>query len=305
VTPTTFPEANRTLTKPEGWTDEQCGELPTFSDGESCISCWSLSWRERLVLLFTGRIWLWVWSGRTQPPVALSADPPFAPREEGWDAPRARNRLAKVVMAMLGLFWLAAGLVVYGQEPPTETVTVSIHTGAQTLLTRGEKREYAAARVTLNALISPDWAAFTRADLTAAQDGGALDLSADPASFRTLETAAGIRRRVGPLSIGALGGVTWSIEGDDGAPVDSRLWTVAGVVRASVLGEGYVYVGAGLHQPVDGGALLVSAAIPVGGEDSRASTFLDIAVPFKATAFSEKAWTLRIGAAVRVWRHGL
>lgn len=72
MVPIKFPEAIKTLQKPEGWTDEQCGPLPVTSDGMECISCWRPSWRERLSILFFGKIWLEVWSGTTQPPVALS-----------------------------------------------------------------------------------------------------------------------------------------------------------------------------------------------------------------------------------------
>ena len=83
MNPVPFPQANRNLTAPAGMTREECGDLPTFTDGRHCISLWGLSWRERLRVLFTGRVWLWVWSGHTQPPVALSAESPFAPLRKG------------------------------------------------------------------------------------------------------------------------------------------------------------------------------------------------------------------------------
>ena len=54
-------------------TDEECGPLPVCTDGDVCISCWQMSWRERLAALLCGRIWLWVYTGGTQPPVALLA----------------------------------------------------------------------------------------------------------------------------------------------------------------------------------------------------------------------------------------
>ena len=34
-----------------------------------CISCWKLSWRQRIAALVHGRVWLSVLSGYTQPPV--------------------------------------------------------------------------------------------------------------------------------------------------------------------------------------------------------------------------------------------
>ncbi|KKL16707.1 hypothetical protein LCGC14_2492850 [marine sediment metagenome] len=36
--PIEFPEANNTLQKPAGWTDEDCGPLPVFSDGKQSVS---------------------------------------------------------------------------------------------------------------------------------------------------------------------------------------------------------------------------------------------------------------------------
>ncbi len=35
--PIKFPEANKTLGKPQGMTDDECGPLPVFSDGK-CAS---------------------------------------------------------------------------------------------------------------------------------------------------------------------------------------------------------------------------------------------------------------------------
>jgi hypothetical protein len=69
--PIKFDQANKDLLKPEGWTDEECGSLPVFNDGKVCISCWKPTWRERLSILVFGKVWLWVHSGVTQPPVAL------------------------------------------------------------------------------------------------------------------------------------------------------------------------------------------------------------------------------------------
>lgn len=71
--PTAFPEQNKTLTKPQGMTDEECGSLPVYNDGEQSVSCWRMSWRERLSALWHGKVWLQVYAGQTQPPVSLTA----------------------------------------------------------------------------------------------------------------------------------------------------------------------------------------------------------------------------------------
>ena len=72
-----FKEANKVLTKPEGWTDDECFSLHVWNDGQKSISCWKPSIRERIKLLFTGKIWLWVYSGYTAPPVLVDVRTPF------------------------------------------------------------------------------------------------------------------------------------------------------------------------------------------------------------------------------------
>ena len=69
--PIEFPEDNRTFVG----NSPEIGELPTYSDGERNISCWKLSWRERMYALFTGKVWLTVWG--MQPPVNVHAEYPF------------------------------------------------------------------------------------------------------------------------------------------------------------------------------------------------------------------------------------
>jgi hypothetical protein len=73
VKPIQFPFANKILEKPQGWTDEECNPLPVYNDGQQSISCWELSWKERLTVLVFGRVWLRVVMGHTQPPVLLEA----------------------------------------------------------------------------------------------------------------------------------------------------------------------------------------------------------------------------------------
>lgn len=43
--------------------------LPVWTDDEQCVSCWRPSFKERLSILFFGRVWLGVLSGSTQYPV--------------------------------------------------------------------------------------------------------------------------------------------------------------------------------------------------------------------------------------------
>ena len=74
MVPLDFPEKTIDLRKPPDMTDEECSSLPIWSDGKVCISCWRPGWKERLSILFFGKIWVWVYSGYTQPPIALSGE---------------------------------------------------------------------------------------------------------------------------------------------------------------------------------------------------------------------------------------
>ena len=69
-----FPEANKTLLANN---IPNCVDLHVFNDGEKSISLWKASLKDRLKILFTGNIWLWVFSGHTAPPVCADADYPF------------------------------------------------------------------------------------------------------------------------------------------------------------------------------------------------------------------------------------
>ena len=74
MTPIKFKEANMNLLRPHNMTKEECSSLWVYSDGRQCISCWKLSWKQRLKALLFGKVWLSVLSGSTQPPVWLDCD---------------------------------------------------------------------------------------------------------------------------------------------------------------------------------------------------------------------------------------
>lgn len=77
MTPISFPQSNKDLIKPDSMTDKECGTLPVFTNGNQCISCWSLSDDDIERIKRTGRVWLSVHSGPTQPPVMVSSEFPF------------------------------------------------------------------------------------------------------------------------------------------------------------------------------------------------------------------------------------
>lgn len=52
----------------------EVGTLPIYTDGEQCVSCWKMTFTERLKALWFGNVWIFIHSGRTQPPVAVSVE---------------------------------------------------------------------------------------------------------------------------------------------------------------------------------------------------------------------------------------
>ena len=72
--PIKFKEANKNLLKPQNMTDEECSGLCVYTDGEQCISCWKMNWKQRIMSFLFGRVWLSVLSGQTQPPVWVDCD---------------------------------------------------------------------------------------------------------------------------------------------------------------------------------------------------------------------------------------
>ena len=70
MNPIEFREQNVVYRKPDSMTDEECSSLPICKVDDMLISCWKLSWRERLRALFFGKVWLGV-LGHGHPPVWL------------------------------------------------------------------------------------------------------------------------------------------------------------------------------------------------------------------------------------------
>jgi len=75
--PIEFKEQTKVLRKPQNMTDAECGSLPVFNDSKQSISCWRANIIERVKFIFSGRVWLGVYSGQTQPPVWLGVKYPF------------------------------------------------------------------------------------------------------------------------------------------------------------------------------------------------------------------------------------
>lgn len=72
--PVEFPEQNIVWAKDQ----PEYQPLPAYTAGDTTISCWHLSWRERLKVLWTGRVWMRLMNfGRPLTPSLLEVDSPF------------------------------------------------------------------------------------------------------------------------------------------------------------------------------------------------------------------------------------
>lgn len=74
--PVKFKEHNRVLTAPKG-KEEEVGELPIWTNGVQCVSCWELDDAEVAEIVKNKSVWLGVMTGQTQPPVWLGVSNPF------------------------------------------------------------------------------------------------------------------------------------------------------------------------------------------------------------------------------------
>ncbi len=75
--PTDFKQSTKVLQRPSTMAESECQSLPVWSDGKQCVSCWKPTFKERLNILFGGKVWLGVLSGKTQPPVFVSGERVF------------------------------------------------------------------------------------------------------------------------------------------------------------------------------------------------------------------------------------
>lgn len=76
--PCDFQGANVVLRAPEGWTQEQCVDMPILKteDGQ-LISAWRLTPEEMIKIQNTGVIWLKVLTTAAPPPVCVLIDSPI------------------------------------------------------------------------------------------------------------------------------------------------------------------------------------------------------------------------------------
>jgi hypothetical protein len=210
--------------------------------------------------------------------------------------------MKRVVFAVLALAAsCASGMPVYAQapEPSPSGWNATLYTGAVSVITRGERHEYLAGRLELEGPLAKSLDAFLRVDVTGEQDGGTLDY-ANPSTFRSLQVHGGAFRKAGVFDVGLVGGTTFSIEGQTGAPIDPHMLTGVVLVRGRLRKGGYVGAGGGWYGPVGGYAGVLTTAIPVSSGGAYATT--DLAIPTQANALAVRSWRLTVGARVLLKR---
>ena len=72
--PIPFPEQTKILAPLKSRNAKQlggCVDLPVALYNGQVISCWKLSWKERFKMLLCGKLWVFVVSGETQPPIGF------------------------------------------------------------------------------------------------------------------------------------------------------------------------------------------------------------------------------------------
>lgn len=178
---------------------------------------------------------------------------------------------------------------------PPQPVEITLHGGAMQFMERGQpdKKDFV-YRVTVTVPAPAQTTVYGRADYTRTQDGGDLF---DINTFRSIEALIGARKVIAPqLEATAFSGVSWNAD-KHYEPADPRLWTVAGGLKYTVKGRGYLVAAVGHHGPVGGSAFLGSAVYDMG---SGSSWFGDIAIPLGASRFAEKPYTIKAGFAARL-----
>ncbi len=70
MVPIKFKEANLKFEKPKDMTDDECKDLWVYMELNTFVSCWKLSFTQRLKALLFGKVWLCV-RGKNHPPVWL------------------------------------------------------------------------------------------------------------------------------------------------------------------------------------------------------------------------------------------
>jgi hypothetical protein len=186
-------------------------------------------------------------------------------------------------------------------EPACGTVLapkacVSFTTGAVSVVTRGERREYMTVGGSLEAPLPWGLSTFAHVDAFGVQDGGSLDYSS-PQSYRAVKLEAGLGKSVGVFVFSARGGATFSIEGEAGAPIDPRAFDAQIEAALRLDGGGHLALRGGHDGVVGGWALGADVEIPIAGGPALVARYQ---LPLLREASGRLPWVVTAGGRVRV-----
>lgn len=139
--------------------------------------------------------------------------------------------------------------------------------GAVTVITRDVRREF----VTAGAFVEAPVRGFrlgVNVDMFGVQDGEAAELGHQHA-FRVLKFASNLTKDVGTFSLSARAGLTYSIEGREGAPLDPRMLDV--LIEAAYRfegGRGHLALSGGHDGAVGEWAVRADFELPISGRPS-------------------------------------
>lgn len=187
-------------------------------------------------------------------------------------------------------------------EPACGTVLapkpcVSFTSGAVSVMTRGERREYLTVGGSLEAPLPWGISTFANVDAFGVQDGGSLDGFSGPQSYRAVKLEAGIGKSAGAFLFSARGGATFSIEGQVGAPIDPRAFDAQVEAALHLDGGGHIALRGGHDGVVGGWALGADVDIPVAGGPALVARY---EFPLIRDARGQLPWVVTAGGRVRV-----
>lgn len=196
---------------------------------------------------------------------------------------------------------LALASPTFAQEPtPQPAPEYSLSTGGVSVVTTGVKHEYFAARLSLKAILNQRDSIHSRVTLTGSQDGGSLEFG-DPATFRSVVPEIEYRRTISDaVAFAVLGNVTFSAEGEQGKPIDPRMFTGCAGFRGALKDSTWLQVSGCFAGPVGSKpALGVRGGRTIGNGEA----WFDFTLPVQADALRNKAWVLSVGSTLTV-AHG-
>lgn len=210
--------------------------------------------------------------------------------------------MKRLVLTLLAAAAFCAPAYAADQEPACGTVLApkpcaSFTTGVVTVATIDQKREFATVGGAFDAPLGAGFSASANVDVFGVQDGGALDGLSAARSFRVVKAEASVGKAAGAFRFNAVGAVTFSIEGQRGAPIDPRLWDALAEVELRLEEGGHLAIRGGHSGPAGGWAVAADVEIPVATGPAIVARY---ELPLQRDRAGALPWVITAGVRVRV-----